>query len=178
MQNKRGQFYIIAAVIIVIIISGLAVVSTQARTQPTPETIQSLSADLNQEAPGIVDFGIFTNKDLEKVLDNFTSQDFAPYFLQKTDNTNVVFIYGNKTDLKAVKYNTVSTGTITASLGGNIVWENFGQFAEQIDVTPTAEDKVTVKILNKNYQFTIREGEMFYFVIVQIKGDETYIKRN
>ena len=97
--------------------------------------------------------------------------------MKKTDNANIVFVYGNKTDLKAVKYNTASTGTISASIGGNIVWQSFAPFAEQIDVTPSA-DELIVTILGKDYRFKVREGEMFYFVIIQEKNGEVYVERN
>jgi len=178
MKNKRGQFYIIAALIIVIIITGFAGLGTYAIVTPDPKTIQSLSKDLKQENPKIIDYGIYNEEDLNQLLTDFTGTEFAPYFLKKTDNANIVFIYGDKNNLKAVQYDTESTGTITANFGGSSSWIDLtGTYAKEIQIIPSGNE-IEVTILNKIYRFNLIEGELFYFVMVQEKEDETYVERN
>jgi hypothetical protein len=176
-MNKRGQFYIIAAIIIVVAISGLATVVTYAVTKPTPKSIQSLSTNLKNEGPRIVDYGIYKQINLIGILNNFTDQEFAPYFLKKANNANVVFIYGNKSNLYAVQYNTTSTGKITASLGGQSNWYMAGTYSTRVNLYPSGNN-INVSLLNNTYTFYLKEGEMFYFVIVQQKEGETYVEKN
>jgi len=177
-MNKRGQVFLIAALLIVIIAISLTAMGTFASASPEPNTIKTLKQDLERETHEIIDYGIYQEKDIELLIDEFTTDKFAPYFLDKTDNTNIVFVYGDKTNLKAVKYNTASTGTISAQIGGNINWQNFGTFTEKIQITPSPSNTLTVTLLNQDYIFKLRENEMFYFIVVQERVGETYIERN
>ncbi len=80
-MQKRGQFYIIAAVLIALIIITLTGMTTYAVIKSKPKTIYSLSSDLKKEGPRIVDFGIYKNNNLSGVIENFTDREFAGYFL-------------------------------------------------------------------------------------------------
>jgi len=177
-MNKRGQVFLIAALLIVLIVVSMTTIGTFASTQPNPKIIQDLKSDLERESSEIIDYGIYNNQDIELLIDDFTTSKFAPYFFQKTDNTNIIFVYGDKTNLKAVKYNTESTGTISAQIGGKITWENFGTFTEKIQITDTASGTITVTLLNRDYIFKLRENEMFYFIIIQQNKGEIYVEKN
>jgi hypothetical protein len=175
--NKKAQFYLVAAIIIVLIISGIVSVKTYAMIKAKPRAVQDLSSELKEESLRIVDYGVYQEQDKEELLHNFTDTEFAPYFLKKTANSNVVFVYGNKTDLFAVKYNTVSTGGISASIGSAVTtWTTATTFADRVTVTPT--DPIEVNILNKTFTFKLGDNEVFYFVIVQEREGELYVDRN
>lgn len=178
-MNKRGQFYIIAAVIIVLAISGLTSISTYAITRPEPRVIESLSSDLKTEGPRIVDFGILNKTDPEDILESFTKEEFAPYFLQKTENANILFIFGNKTSLYGVRYRKELSGTISASIGGQVSWYITNPYSEKIDLNVYPSDEsIKVNLLNNTYQFELKDNEMFYFLIGQEKEGEVYVERN
>jgi len=179
-MNKRGQIYILAAIILIIIIASLATSGTFASIKTKPNTISELNLDLNKEPSEIIDYGIYRGENIETLIDGFIISDseFAPYFLQKTDNTSIIVIYGNQANLKAVKYNTISTGDISAKIGGRINWQNFGTFAETIQITETPEGNIIVTLLNKDYVFKLRNNEMFYFLILQQKDGEVYVEKN
>jgi hypothetical protein len=179
MNNKRGQFYIIAAVIILVVVAGIIGVKTYSNITPKPRSIESMNNELNEEGFRVVDYGIYNGKDLTWLLDNFTEK-YAPYFLDKTNNANIIFLYGNETDLSAVKYEKANTGVVTANIGsGAISWNMHGEFVNRTKVTynPVTK-KVEVVIFNKPYNFDIKGNEMFYFVIVQEKDGEVYVKKS
>ncbi len=180
MINKRGQFYILAAIIIVLAVSGIASVKTYAATKPEARKIQDIGAELSEEGSRIVDYGIYNGQDLDNLLDSFTDTEFAPYFLKKTENTDVVFIYGDKTNLWGVRYNQQSTGTISATIGGaSTNWGIVNTFADRTAITDTDGDGIiTVDLLGKSFDFDLKDNEMFYFLIAQEKEGETYIERN
>jgi len=179
MKNKRGQFYILAAIILIFIVISLSGVFSYAATTPEPKTIDNLASDLEKETPRIVDYGIYKKEDLNTLLESFTTSEFAPYFLQKTETANIVFVYGNKNELNSVQYKEEVTGTVTANIGTGVSWEIVGNYAEITDLTVNPTDTyVEVEILGQTYRFDLRDNEMFYFLIVHEKEDERYVRRN
>ena len=179
-MNKRGQFYILAAIIIVLAVSGIASVKTYAATKPEARKIQDIGSELSEEGLRIVDYGIYNSQNLTNLLNSFTDTEYAPYFLKKTENTDVVFIYGDKTNLWGVRYNQESTGTISATIGGGVTdWEIVNTFADRTAITDDdGDDIITVELLGKSFDFDLKDNEMFYFLIAQGKEGETYIERN
>jgi len=180
MQNKKGQFYILAAVIIVLAISGITSVKTYALTKQESRKIQDIGAELNEEGYRIVDYGIYNSQDLTSLLNSFTNSEFAPYFLKKTENTDIVFIYGDKANLWGVRYNQQSTGTISATIGGaSTNWQIVNTFADRTPITDDDGDGIiSVQLLGKSFDFDLKDNEMFYFIITQEKEGETYVERN
>lgn len=178
-MNKRGQFYLIAAILIIIIVAAMIGVKTYVSANPKPRTVQSMSSELKEEGFRVVDYGIYNNENITKLLSNFTDM-YAPYFTKKTNNANVIFVYGNKSDLFSAKYETASTGKISANIGGNVAgaWNMESGIVNRTRIN-VAGNKVNVTIFNKTYIFDLKENnEMFYFVIVQEKEGEVYVEKS
>ena len=179
-MNKRGQFYIIAAVIIIMAIAGIASVKTYTLVTSKPRSIESMANELREEGFRIVDYGIYNKENITKLLNNFTD-NYAPYFLKKTGNANVIFVYGNKSDLFSAKFDNIGTGRISATIGsGGSTWNMYTDFVNRtkIDVASLPGNSVRVTIFNKDYNFDIKNNEMFYFVIVQEKDGEVYVEKS
>ena len=175
-MNKRGQFYILAAILIVMVLFGMASISTYAVVKPEPRTIYDLSKDLDRESYKVLEYGIYNKENLTSLSESFSGEDVAKYFLKKTDNANIVFVYGNKNDLNLLSYDDVITGSVKV---GNSEWPIHNQYSKKINADKDIEGGfVKVKILDKNYSFEIRENEMFYFIIVKKRGDEVFVERN
>lgn len=179
-KPKNGQFYIIAAVIIVFAIIAIATISTYTVMRSKPLSIDSLSSNLKKEGPMIIDYGTYQGKDIISLLNNFTDQHYAKYFLQKTDKSNVIFVYGNETVMYAVRYNTTSIGSVSSSIGsGAYSWDSAATYVERMKVyvLPGQKD-VKVTLYGNEYYFNLTEGKMFYFIMVQEKEGERYLSRN
>jgi len=176
-MNKKGQFYLVAAIIIVMAISGIASVKTYSSVKSEPRKILDIGSELKEEGSRIVDYGIYTSDDLMVLLNQF-DEEFAPYFLKKTEQTNIVFIYGNKNELYSVQYNNELTGAVFASIGG--VAPTWGASTVIVDRTllDSSGESVIVKILGKEFEFDLKNNEMFYFIITQEKEGEIYIETN
>ena len=169
--NKKAQFYLVAAIIIVMTISGIASVKTYSIMKSEPRKIQDIGQELRTEGTKIIDFGVYNPDDLRTLLYDFTDTEYAPYFLKKTEETSIVFIYGNKTDLWGTRYKEESTGTISASIGGGSTnWQMASTFAERTPITDDDGDGIVwVSILDRDFNFTLKNNEMFYFIITQEK---------
>ncbi|MDD5191958.1 MAG: hypothetical protein PHH54_04960 [Candidatus Nanoarchaeia archaeon] len=178
MRNKKGQYYLVAAIIIILAVSGIASVKTYASVKSEPRKIQDIGSELREETVRIVDYGVYSKDNLTRVLNNFTDSEFAPYFLKKTDNTSIVFIYGDADELYSVQYKPEHTGDVYATLGGaSPSWNEITIYANRTRLTGFGET-INVTILNRNFEFEIRNNEMFYFLITQEKEGEVYIERN
>ncbi|MEK6859192.1 MAG: hypothetical protein AABX54_00100 [Nanoarchaeota archaeon] len=176
MNNKKGQFYIIAAIIIVIIISGIAGISTFIVVNPEPKTMEDINLNLREETSRIIDYGIYNGTDLTSLEENFTEKDFASYILDRTNNANMTFIYGNKSGLKMIEYSTTDAGN--SCLGSSCV-DSLAANIKRSNIQVDADDKTTeVTLLNKKFLFKLRKNEMFYFVIIKEKEGEIYVKTN
>lgn len=177
MKNKRGQFYIVAAIIIVLAIAGIASVKTYISVTPKPRSIESMGSELREEGFRIVDYGIYNKENVTKLLNNFTD-NYAEYFLKKSGNANVIFVYGNASNLFSAKFDNVSTGRISATIGSSgSTWSMHNNFVNRTKIIPVGNN-VTVTIFNNDYSFDIKNNEMFYFVIVQEKEGEVYVEKS
>ena len=180
-MNKKGQFYLVTAIIIVLVLAGISSIKTYAIIHPKPRAIQDIGFELREETSRIIDYGIYNaDTNLEVILNKFTNEEFAPYFLQKTKETGIVFVYGNKTELNAVQYKEEITGTISATIGTGIAnWNTVQDYANMTTITPNPIDtSINVTILNKTFNFDLQDNQMFYFVIIQEKDGETYVETN
>lgn len=176
-MNKRGQFYLITAVFVILILFGTSSVVTYTSVKPEPKTITDISNDLNRETYKIVEYGIFNGvnrEDLTKIESKFAGEDISKYIVKKSEDANIVFVYGDKNDINAISVGKENTGNIA------IANSNFGTNNEySFKTKPIVKDGlVKVKVLNKEYDFKIKENEMFYFLIVKEKDGEIFVERN
>ena len=74
-MNKKGQFYLVAAIIIVLAVSGIASVKTYAIIKSEPRKIENIGSELKEETMRIVDYGIYSQENLTRILNNFTDSE-------------------------------------------------------------------------------------------------------
>ncbi len=174
---KTGQFYLIAAIIIVIVIIGLSTVTNYVLTKDKPLKFYDLSSDLGEEGARVTDYGIYNAADIKGKIETFLT-DFIKYSEEKEKDAEFVFIYGNEVEATAVRYTPEPTGTVSVTYGGVIYYISGSNTIVPTDISPTAtgEDKdVEIALLNKKYDFKLKEGENFLFIISKKRGEETHV---
>lgn len=185
--DKKAQFYLIAAIIIIIALSSLTATKNYITENSKSNIIQEISLNLKKEAPKIIEYAVYhqyNQEEKEDLIKNFTSKDFAEYFLEKTNNANIIFIYGNKTSLHSIQYKKEKFGNIQELVaiveGDESSWDNLpGGYSIYTKINDANSDnEIRVAVLGKNFDFDIIDSEMLYFLIIQKKGDETFIERN
>ncbi|MBD3253098.1 hypothetical protein GF386_05165 [Candidatus Pacearchaeota archaeon] len=178
MTKKRGQFYIVAAVIIVVVLVSLTSITTYISIKSNPETIYDLGEELSLEGFRVVEYGIYNQENVTQIVEDLTNETFFPYFSQKMSEADIGFIYGNKTDIYGVVYNRTEGGTISASLGETLSEIQYKKYVKLKKRLENTGGETRLSVFDKNYTFEISEGEVFYFLIVQEKEGEVYIERN
>lgn len=177
-MEKKGQFYLIAAIIIVMVIISLATITNYAVKKRKPVKFYDLSFELSEESARVIDYGIYNEKDIPRVIENFTDEYFINYTKEKEKYAELVFVYGNKENATLTTYTSQATGTITVTAGATILTiSGINKYiADRRSLGPT--ENVEVEILNITYNFTLQERENFLFIITKKTEEETYILRS
>lgn len=177
MKQKKGQFYLIAAFVIITIIIGSFAISNYAKRKSSIK-VYNLKEDLEVESERVLDYGIYNaynESDMLELLANFT-EVYAKY---AGEDIEIYFIFGNFEKIIIVGYQDLTTDIpqIDISLGEIAVI----QTTEEGDVVEVKgeyfpETKEVIVTINEiDYEFTLKAGENFYFVISQKVGEEGYI---
>ncbi len=171
-MNKRGQFYLVGAIVIVSLIIGFVTITNYTK-QDQSTKIYDLSQELGVEGNQVLEYGLVNQgtqiagsnvKSLDELIPDFTNK-YSKYL--SDDKVKLVFIFGDKDGLKLLRYNELSGGF---SVGG-VKEQILGGTSIQ-NITPIAgETKITVMIDNIPHVFDLQEGQNFYYVVSQENAD-------
>jgi hypothetical protein len=137
-MQKRAQFYLIAALIIIGVIAGLTAIYNSATPQKENTVVFYLAEEINYEA--------------SQILDSAAINDFSPdpkveelmnYYSQSNPNKDFLLVYGSTIPLNYILYSNKQatidsqllsqTGTITPS---DFIVEFDGVLVKDFDLTP------------------------------------------
>ncbi len=183
MVNQKAQFYLIAAIIIIGIIIILSGVTNYITTKEEPAKFYDLSDEFKEEGTRVVDYGVYSSdpRSTNELMEDLAEQ-FAEYTEEKDIETELVFVFGNTTNLTTITYTSQNTGEVRLTMpGGSFAVEGETDKVKKLNSTdPTTSmdfDEVNVTLLEQNYTFQLHEGENFFFVISKNVTDteELYI---
>jgi len=173
--SKKAQFYLIAAIIIVMLIISLSTLKNYAITKKEPAKFYDLCTELNEEGARVVDYGIYNARSIPELVENFTDNYFINYSKEKDKDVELVFVYGNEKKANATVYKRANTGSVTLSHGA----KNFTAGANSMIVKGSLGEfsggDANVTLLGKKYHFEIKEGENFFFIIAKNATEETHV---
>ena len=158
MKNKRGQFYLLAAIIIIGIILGVTTIPVL-ENQEEIVKVYDLAEELDIESGKVIEYNIIKNTDK---TENFIDK-FGKY---AGDERELYFIYGNEENITEIVFSQEERGEISTKLGGkpfSIRTIGRGKTTRKLD--PQGSEEVEVKIGDEKHEFELKEGENFFFVI-------------
>lgn len=173
MLNKRGQFFLIAALVIVGIMFGLVTVYNVATTSKEDTTVYDLSDEINFEAAQVIDNKIFdSTQDLNSNLQNITD-----FYSDTNPQSDFLVLYGDEDGLTAIFYNSTESGSINIAFGGDTTGTDIKSTVKTIDDTLDPDDKSSIRITFgiTQYDFNLRPGQIFYLVIKKENQEERYV---
>jgi len=166
--NKKGQFYLIAGIVIAVLIIGVAAISTYI-IKESDVRIQDLREDIQIESFYVMDYGLVNElgqSSFDELLIDFT-ETYRDYFKGEKSH---YFIFGDQNSMTVSGYQTEERSVY---LNDELVTDLVGEFTKNI--SPEGEQEVILKIDDNSYSFPISQGKNFYFVISQSIGDEEHI---
>ena len=154
MLNKRGQFYLVAALAIISIVIGMASMANSSRTTAGYKTIYEIEEELVIESEQVLDYGLVNNLDTITLMTDFTET-----FSNSFNEIEFYFIFGKTANLKAFKY----FNGISEDVSGEI---------------SVVSEKILITVDGINYNFDLTQGENFYYIIFDETGGEKYVATN
>jgi len=171
-MRKRGQFLLIAALIIAVIVFGIGTIFVSTKTSKEDITLFDLSDEISFEGGKVVDNGIFTGGDIqENVL------QLSLIYKNLNPNSDIIILYGNRTLVNLIIFEDEDEGEINSNFGGNTINLVTVPAAYEPDITqiiPT-NNMVTLTLLNSTYEFDVREGQNLYLIVIRERGGETFV---
>jgi len=163
-MNKRGQFYLIGALIIIIVVISLLAVNNYARTKPSDSNVYDISNDISRESKDVIDYGVYNTGtgDINALMSNFTNS-----YVKSEPAKKWFFVFGNVNNVTIIAYK-VSDSVINIDVGGSDTRTTITSSTKpfQTNIEPTGlERHVNITIDAAKYRFDLKPGQNFYFII-------------
>lgn len=195
-MQKKSQFYLIMAAVIIVVITGLISIVNYAVVKPEPVQFYDLSKQLENEVNRVIDYGTYNSVDVPTYVDKFVAE-FIKYAQEKDPNIGLIYIYGNENYLTVVNYGKDEAGVIVANKSipltggqakqvsnirldiggkqiGKKVIEEKSLFGSIRQTFAPSSKTVEVQINNKIYTFDLRGQQYFFAIVKSEKENETY----
>jgi len=161
-MKKRGQFYLIGALIIILVVVSLLAVNNYARSKPTESNVYDISNDISRESKDVIDYGVYNSADIPALMNSFTNS-----YVKAEPSKKWFFVYGNQDNVTILAY-LMQTSAISVDIGGGAsridVDTNVVRFDKSVKPDP-GSNEVTITIDGVSYDFNINAGQNFYFII-------------
>lgn len=177
MIEKRGQFFLVAALVISGILIGLAGIYTEVNAPKEDLSVQDLSVELNYESLQVIDQGVYADLTDEQLFENVAN--LTDYYAAKNPGSEFIVMYGNKDYVKLRQYSPKEVGSIGLGAGG-VVKDTVLTGVSQTDTEgqEVVGQRVCVNAINgQSYCANTTIGRSFATVITFNKNDETYVSK-
>lgn len=168
-MKKRGQFFILTAVIMISILSGFSLYTNKIISTDDSTDIDFIARELKEEGNLVIDQGIMSGTEN---LEEFVEQ-VSENLRKRIPSLEMIFIYRVGENLKVLNLAkedvnlTVGSNNKTISLGTNSTYllENFEN-----------PENLTFYVGNIKYESKWIYSNKFYFWLRQTKGDKIEVR--
>ena len=156
-KNRRGQFYLISAIILAAIIISLVAISNYSKKDESAD-LENLKNEIQIESAKVIDYGI--DKGLTQPAMNQLVQDFTQQYINsQARDKNLYFIFGKDNNVTLKGYQNEAHAV---SLDSTPITSASGAFLGTLD---PAGSNVNLRVDENSYIFTLKNGENFYFLV-------------
>jgi hypothetical protein len=193
MFNKRGQFFLLAAVILSVVLVSLSTTVNYANTNKEPDKFYDLSYEIKQEGGEVINYGVYSSQDINGVVQTYTN-NVSQYIADMDPDTEIYFIYGNSSSVIVDNYakTGVNGGLGCAERINSTTMLNLGGTSVSSGLKPVSvgdsglsciqtvnlsgnSNKLNLKISNQTYNFALTSDQQFLIITKKKVGNETYI---
>mgnify|MGYP000067774991 CR=1 FL=1 len=172
MKNKRGQYYLIAAMIIIVILASfISVINFASKNSNDP--MKEIEKELNNEIEEILNYA--TMQDLSSIEYKNIFKNMSSNYISKFSGKTTIFLYGDKTNLTVKGKNSYNeTLTFSDGNGFTILKTGVGEFEENYLLLA---DTGILKMEDVEHSFQFPKGQGFYYLISNRDGGENNLIR-
>ena len=172
-MNKRGQFYLISAIVIIGLIIVFAGVSNYLEKDEETK-LYDLKQDLEIESENVLAYGTYYAFDEEQMLNLL--QGFIEAYSEYGEVQKIIFIFGNRQKITVLGYQQLEDEVVKIQGGEEeLELELSGGADPSSGKLEQPGETVVVIVGDSAYEFDLREGENFYFIIAQEIEGEQYV---
>lgn len=176
MRQKKGQFFLIAAVVIIVVVVSIVTISNYIQKKDIVK-LYDLGEELGIESQQVLDYGTYNelnDTEMKTLMENFI-ENYVSYL---EEDKNIYFIFGNKQKINIIGYQEIAEENVTVCFEASEGCTPYLTIGETQEFTKEGgEDiyKVVIRIASIDYEFRLKQGENFYFIIWQKIGEETHV---
>ena len=177
-ETKRGQYYLISAIVIIMVLIGYAVISNYSKIIGYTKTYD-LAEELEIESANVLEYGTY-NEDIGIEQMQNLLEGFIEAYSEIGEIEELYFVFGNAELIVFMGYQQLQE-EILIKVG--VDEEEYHPLqigkkkVEHKALTGEEEiKKVKVVIIKDEYEFDLEEGENFYFILSQVVGGEKYVE--
>jgi hypothetical protein len=148
-MNKRGQFYLIAAMIIAVVIIGFALMNNSSYHN-APIDLEEMADELRIEGEKVLDYEIVNSE--SNIFEEFSRN----YSIYAGRDKEIYFIVGDETNgFNAYTYDETGKTDLISDL--------------------TVNENLIFSLNGVSYELKKEKGKNFYFLLTKINEDESYV---
>lgn len=150
-KGKKGQFYLIAAIAIITLALGVILVYNYS-DQSGGSRVKELAQELQTESSKVLNYQDYSS---DYKIEEFT-QNFSEYAGKRIE---IIYLIGEESNFQVYRF------------------DELGQKQNYLDYVENA-GTVSININSSVYNFELREGQNFYFIMYQQEGGNKYVETN
>ncbi|MFH1787514.1 MAG: hypothetical protein ABH811_01875 [archaeon] len=181
-NKKRGQFYLIGALVIIIVIIGFASITNYSKTKSYTKTYD-LTEELKIESANVLDYGTYNEIGINQ-MKNLLKEAVKSYSSTHDDLDELYFVFGNSETIVFMGYQQL-VEELNLEINTNLDGESSSLIltkkkVEFYDETGPGIEQVFVEVFydaekSSKYNFELNPGTNFYFILSEVIGTEKYI---
>lgn len=172
-KNKKGQFYLIVAIIFIVIMMAFVVTSNKSK-KDTSDSLADIGKELEIESEAMMDY--IANQEMSWQVRNEKLIEFTTDFSTYSNAENLYFIFGTKENLVVAGYRKLTPERIYFNSEENYLDLNIGGYYSNT-YTDTGEN-INLIIKDTTYEFELSSAENFYFIISDETNNQEYVISN
>jgi hypothetical protein len=178
---KRGQFYLIGAFIIIMILIGYAVIANYSRILGNTKTYD-LAEELRIESAYVLEFGTY-DENLNITQMQGLLEGFIESYSDVGEIDELYFIFGNSQNITFMGYQQLNETVLVGVEIDGAQTSPLQIWAKTVETqgyqrTGKGIKVITVVLNNVEYDFKLKEGENFYFILSQVVQGEKHVVTN
>jgi hypothetical protein len=176
-MGKRGQIFLLAAVIISVVVLSLGATTNRAIINSEPDNFYDFGYEVKRESGAFSEYSVYTGGDVDDDVEIFTDSLVKNIKGSKSES-NFVVIYGSNVTGITIKgrwKDSETTGIISyGDISINVNEDEFRKkFIDPVDLED--ENKLIVTFGDQEFEFPIFEYKQVIFIIQKEVNDESFI---
>ncbi len=175
-MNKKGQYFLVAAVVIAGVVIGLSSQANSIKVTERNNVFFELGNEIGFETKEVLNYGIVNERD---VLD-LTKRFLVDY--GNIAKEEVLFVYGDPSSLQGIYFYEFEAGRVGLQTGAIpntfVIQQRTGRLAEVNRIDDDSDgtyDRVLVRVSEIDYNFELKKGQNFFFVIRKVDNGERLV---